>query len=129
MPEPTPTPQFEDEIRAALHTPDARPEFVSRLQSQLLQQASAPAPRRPFFLRPAWAAALLLALALVAGTLIVGPQRVASAFGSLFGYLPDIGLVENAGSLRLLGRSEEASKKALYRLLARLQSQLENPHA
>ncbi len=30
---------------------------------------------------------------------------------------------------RLLGRSEEAAKKALYRLLARLQSQLENPHA
>ncbi len=30
---------------------------------------------------------------------------------------------------RLLGRSEESSKKALYRLLARLQSQLEDPHA
>ncbi len=30
---------------------------------------------------------------------------------------------------RLLGRSEEAAKKSLYRLLARLQSQLENPHA
>ncbi len=30
---------------------------------------------------------------------------------------------------QLLGRSEEAVKKALYRLLARLQSQLENPHA
>ena len=30
---------------------------------------------------------------------------------------------------RLLGRSEDAAKKALYRLLARLQSQLENPHA
>ncbi len=30
---------------------------------------------------------------------------------------------------RLQGRSEAAAKKALYRLLARLQSQLENPHA
>ncbi len=30
---------------------------------------------------------------------------------------------------RLLGRSEEAAKKALYRLLARLQSQLENSYA
>ncbi len=114
MPEPTPTPQFEDEIRAALHTPDARPEFVSHLQSQLLQQAAThtvpPADgrrleslkRRPFFLRPAWAAVLVLVTALAAGTLIIGPQRVVQAFGSLFGYLPDIGLVQNNGSLRLL---------------------------
>ncbi len=122
MPEPTPTPQLEDEIRAALHTPDARPEFVSQLQSQLLQQASAMSPegrppeslrRRPFFLRPAWAAVLLLVVALTAGILIIGPQRIASAFGSLFGYLPDIGLVQNDGALRLLESPVSVERKGI----------------
>lgn len=105
MPEPTPTPQFEEEIRTTLQTPPARPEFVSRLQSQLLQAASAPVTRskRPFFLRPAWAAAFVLALILVAAALIVGPERIVSAFGSLFGYLPGgIGLVHLNGDGSLL---------------------------
>ncbi len=114
MPEPTPTSQFEDEIRAAARTPDARPEFVNRLQSLLLQQATvhgmSPAgdqrleslKHRPFFLRSAWAAVLFLVVALATGILVIGPQRIASAFGSLFGWLPDIGLVQNNGALRLL---------------------------
>ncbi len=122
MPEPTPTPQFEDEIRAAVKTPPARHEFVSRLQSELLQRASTMSPegrpleslrRKPFFLRPAWAAVLLLVVALTAGTLIIGPQRIASAFGSLFGYLPDIGLVQNDGALRLLDSPVTAEREGI----------------
>jgi len=76
MSDTTPTPQFEEEIRAAVAVPLAHEEFVKRLHARLIQQAaSQPKVNRPIFLRPAWVVASVMVV-LVIGILLIGPQRV-----------------------------------------------------
>jgi len=51
-----------------------------------------------FIFKPAWAIAFVLALAVI----VVSVPGVAAALGRIFGYIPDVGLVENTGNLRML---------------------------
>ena len=75
----TPTPQFEEEIRAAVAAPLAREEFIKSLHGQIMQQAATRSkPTRPIFLRPAWVVACILVMILVS-ILAIGPQRVVAA--------------------------------------------------
>ncbi len=99
---------FEEEVRAVLVLPQARPKFVESLRGELRRQAAVKAaqPRRaPGWcapgLQPRWAVPLLVLLVLAVSLVAVGPQRVLAAFRSLFGYLPGVGVVEDA-SLRIL---------------------------
>jgi len=98
------TPQFEDEVRGAFNAPDIRPAFAEQLRNQLAQAAEGkfrPA-RRPFYLRPAWAALLVVLAALIIGTLLIGPQRVYAAVRQLFGYLPGVGIIDESEPIRVL---------------------------
>ena len=99
-----PSPEFEEKVRAAMQVSDANPEFVNKLRNDLA--------RRPvkvkssFFLRPAWSVAFVLALAILA----LSVPGVASALARLFGYVPNVGLVENTGDLRMLAEPASASR-------------------
>lgn len=100
----TPTPQFEEEIRAAVGVPQARPEFIDNLHARLVQQAATlPAkPRRSVYLRSAWVVISVVITALVVGILLVGPQRVLAAVRGLFGYIPGFGFTSNLQSVYFL---------------------------
>lgn len=97
-----PTPQFEEEIRAAVSAPLAREEFVKSLHARIMQQAAVkPKPDRPIFLRLAWVTVFVIA-ALVVGILAIGPQRVLAAVRGLFGYIPGVGIVDQSAPIRVL---------------------------
>ena len=91
-----PTPEFEEKVRKAVSVPDANPEFVNHLRNELARRPAKMKPSLVF--RPAWAMAFVMALAVI----VVSVPGVASAIGRLFGYVPDVGLVENTGDLRML---------------------------
>jgi WD40-like Beta Propeller Repeat len=102
MPDMTPTPLFEDEIRAAVAPPLAREEFVKSLHARIMQQAATRSrPNRPVFLRLAWATVFVIAM-LAVGILAIGPQRVFAAVRGLFGYIPGVGLVDQSAPIRVL---------------------------
>jgi len=91
-----PSPEFEEKVRRAMEVPDAAPEFVNRLQNELARRPVKMTSR--FTLKPAWT----FALALVALTMIASAPAAVNALKRLLGYVPDVGLVENTGSLRML---------------------------
>ena len=91
-----PSNQFEDLIREAVHEPDARPEFVSRLHSELSKMPIRSQPR--LAVQTAWAIGFAVLLIVVA----LSTPSVANALKQLFGFIPGIGLVEQAEQLRVL---------------------------
>jgi hypothetical protein len=107
----TPTPQFEDEVRAAVAAPQARAEFVNGLHARLVQQAASKPGKlnRPVFLRPAWVVTFAIAVLLV-GILLLGPQRVVAAMRSLVGYLPEVGIVDQSAPIRVLAEPVSLTK-------------------
>jgi hypothetical protein len=100
----TPFVQLEDIIRAAVAVPQALPEFVDQLNTDLMQQASLKKRKilRPFYLRPVWIVLFAVITLLVVTTLIIGPQRVYAAVRQLFGYIPGVGIVEQSNGIRVL---------------------------
>jgi len=102
-----PNPEFEEKIRRAVAVPNARPEFVNKLRNEL---AGRPVKMKSqFIFRPAWALAFVLALAVM----IVGIPGVAAAIGKLIGYVPNVGLVENTGDLRILDQSYSMTREGV----------------
>jgi hypothetical protein len=102
MSEMTPTPEFEEEVRAAVATPIAREEFIKSLHSRIVHQAETnPRLTRPVYLQPAWVIVFIIT-ALLIGILAIGPQRVIAAVQGLFGYIPGIGFVDQGTSIRVL---------------------------
>ena len=93
----TPTPQFEEEIRATVGVPQARPEFIENLHARLLKQtATLPVKAsRPVHSRSAWVAASIVFVALTVVILLIGPQQVLAAVHGLFGYIPGFGFTSN----------------------------------
>ncbi|MFZ2097732.1 MAG: hypothetical protein WAV05_13965, partial [Anaerolineales bacterium] len=97
-----PTPEFEEEIRAAVAAPLAREEFLKELHTRILHQAETkPRAKRPVYLRPAWVAVFVITVLLI-GFLAVGPQRVIAAVRGLLGYIPGVGIVEQGAPIRVL---------------------------
>ncbi|HEY5156870.1 MAG TPA: DUF4179 domain-containing protein [Anaerolineales bacterium] len=111
----TPFTQLEAKIRAAVAVPQALPEFVNRLQTDLMHQADLKNRKalRPFYLRPAWIAFLTVITLLIASTLIIGPQRVFAAVRQLFGYIPGIGIVEQSSGIRVLAKPVSVEKNGI----------------
>lgn len=102
MSDTTPTPQFEEEIRAAVAVPLAHEEFVKRLHARLMQQAASQHKvNRPIFLQPAWVVASVIVVLMI-GILLIGPQRVLAAVRGLFGYIPAVGIVDQSAPIRVL---------------------------
>ena len=90
-----PTPQFEEEIRAAITVLQANEKFVKSLHNRLVQQAASQRKvNRPFYLRPAWVITYIVFLVMIITTLVIGPQKVYADFLKLFGYVPGIGFVD-----------------------------------
>jgi hypothetical protein len=102
MSEITPTPEFEEEIRAAVATPMAREEFIKNLHAHILHQAATkPRSNRPVYMRPAWVAVFVITVLLI-GILAIGPQRVIAAVRGLIGYIPGVGIVDQGTPIRVL---------------------------
>jgi hypothetical protein len=95
----TPTPEFEQHLRAALPAPAPEAAFVRRLHARLMAQAAemkpAPSPRR-WSLR--WAYIVLLVLLLA----VVFSPQIVTAMRRLLGYVPGVGLVEQNAPIRVL---------------------------
>ena len=97
-----PTPQFEEEIRAAVAVPLANEQFVKSLHTRLIRQAASQRKvNRPFSLRPAWVTIFVIII-LTVSILVIGPQRVLAAVRGLFGYIPGVGIVDQSAPIRVL---------------------------
>ncbi len=92
-----PSKEFETQIRAAVRTPDANPEFVEHLRGRLAH-IPAPRPKGRFIARPLWA--LGIALLLVVVVITVSSPDIVIAFRQLFSFVPGIGLVEQGGPVQ-----------------------------
>ncbi|MCQ3938500.1 MAG: hypothetical protein DPW18_15840 [Chloroflexi bacterium] len=99
-----PSPDFEEKVRKAMQTPNANPEFAKRLRSELVRRPVKMKPR--FTFKPAWVMAVLTALSVFT----VGAPRLAAAFGRIFGYVPDVGLVDSTNDLRMLAQPVSESR-------------------
>ncbi len=107
MNEQLPGAEFEEKIREAVGTPAARLEFVARLRNELAQK---PVKTKPQFqLKLVWA----LAIAAVILALIASAPTVVKALRRLFGYVPDVGMVENTGSLRMLAQPVSLTREGV----------------
>jgi WD40-like Beta Propeller Repeat len=111
----TPSASFEEEIKALMAMPQARPEFVIKLKEQLKVQAGRHMPRRsrPLLLRPAWIAVWGIILLLLASILIIGPERVYAAFSQLFGYIPGVGIVNQSEPIRVLAQPVSVTRDGI----------------
>lgn len=107
MNERQPTPELEEQVRTALHVPEANPDFVRKLRSELVKGPVIMKPRITF--RPAWALAFVLILAVLA----FSAPGIAAAFGRVFGYVPDVGLVENTTGLRILAEPASVTREGV----------------
>ena len=89
--------------------------FVSSLKNQLYNQINQSKKRkmRPFYLRPVWIALACLMIALLATTLIVGPQKVYAEMRRLLGYVPGVGLVDTSTPIRVLVEPVEQTRDGI----------------
>lgn len=98
-----PSPEFEEKVRKAMQTPEANPDFAKRLRNELVRR---PVKMKTKYFRPAWAVAFVLALAVV----VVSVPGLAAALGRVFGYVPDVGLVETTSGLRMLAEPVSSTR-------------------
>jgi hypothetical protein len=107
MDETQPTPEFEEKIRQAMHVPDANPDFAKQLRNEMLKRAIPIKPRMVF--KPAWAVVFVLALLVI---VFSGPGIVA-ALGRVFGYVPEVGLIETTHGLRMLAEPVSITREGV----------------
>ncbi len=93
------SPEFEQEVHAALSIAEVDVEFLSDLRMQVLQQQrelGRKARAGRFHWRPVWAVAISAVVLTMLVVLAVGPQNVLAAVQRLIGYIPGIGFVDNS---------------------------------
>ena len=98
-----PSPEFEEKVRAAMQPPEASPEFAKRLRNELERR---PVKMKSRFLKPAWAVAFVLALVVI----VVSVPGLAAALGRVFGYVPEVGLIETTNGLRMLAEPVSSTR-------------------
>ncbi len=105
MNNPTSPDSIEEKLYAANRMPP-RPEFLAGLRLRLAGEPAHPLTLsdrlKRVFRRTSTALAFSLLLILAAAFFVAGPQRVIAAMQQLIGYVPGIGFVENAESVRVL---------------------------
>jgi hypothetical protein len=106
MDEMKPTPEFEEKIRKAMRSPDVSPEFANRLRSELVRRS---VKMKPKIFKPAWALAFVLVLTI----LVVSAPGLVAALGRVFGYIPDVGLVETTNGLRMLAEPVSVTRDGI----------------
>jgi TolB protein len=98
-----PSPEFEEKIRGAISAPEADAKFVNGLRSRLIETAAQKKARRArFFPRPAWQWVLTVLVVLLIAFFAIGPQRVVAAMQKIFGYIPNVGMVDQSSPIRVL---------------------------
>jgi len=107
--------EFELEVQAAMSVPEAAPQFVAELRTQLIIEAERQAPPRTSRVnfRLAWAIPLVILFVLAITTLAVGPQKVWAAVRSFFGYLPGVGYVQTDGSIFVLDEAVQIEREGI----------------
>ncbi len=99
------SPSFEDQIGRAVLTPEPRPEFARQLWQRMTALSTAGSTQAPAFhrilRRPGWALAGLVILALLIGTVIVGPQRVLAELQKGLAYIRGVGFVSTEQGLAI----------------------------
>lgn len=95
---------FEKKIKQTYHLPDADPVFFNTLETKLLthQPFSVAKTKFTFHLARGWAYALATFLSIVAIVLAIGPSKVMGQILSIFGFVPDVGLVDTSSPFRQL---------------------------
>lgn len=106
---------FENELRGAITPPNARVDFVNELGTRLLNFYPARKTSRVknFRLRPAWIVVLSIIALLTAGILFIGPDKVYAEFLKLFGYIPGIGIVDQAQPIRVLSKPVRVTRDGI----------------
>ncbi len=97
------SPEFENQIRAAMTVPDPSFAFLDDLRQQLITQSEKTQTRMLGLLRrPAlrWGVVILVVVLFTLFT--VCPQSVVAAFQRLLGYIPGLGLVDQSVPIRVL---------------------------
>ena len=99
-----PSLEFEEKIRKSFQIPEARSEFIMKLQSKLESMETGKPARNSTFrnLRPAWTIGIVLVMLVILASVIIGPQQVLAAIGRLFGYIPGVGIVDEDQAFRVL---------------------------
>ncbi|MGB4595996.1 MAG: hypothetical protein WBI14_08845 [Anaerolineaceae bacterium] len=95
---------FEKDIKQSYRLPDADPAFFNRLEVKLQTfQPSTEAKAKPsFHLARGWAYAMTTIFLMVVMVLAIGPSKVLAQIQAVFGYVPDVGLVDTSSPFRQL---------------------------
>ena len=112
MSEQNPFEKLEFNLKNAYTAASGSPEFISRVQEQLTQQAGRlpQVKAKPFYLRPVWLVTAGILMVLVISFFAIGPARVAAAVQKLLGYVPGAGLVSTDAPLRILEQPVEQTR-------------------
>ncbi len=103
-----PSASFNARIRAALNESPPHPDFVHRLEAELISRAGQPtrfrvAPAIPPPTRKRfWYTAATLLILLVLAAAVIGPQKVLAAIQGIVGYVRGIGFVQDAETALVL---------------------------
>ena len=95
---------FEKEIKQTYRLPDANTAFFNRLEAKLqAHQPTAVAKAKPtFHFARGWAYAMVTFLFIGAMVFAIGPSKVLAQIQAVFGYVPDVGLVDTSSPFRQL---------------------------
>lgn len=95
---------FEKEIKQTYHLPDANPAYFKQLEAKL--QAKQPRPEvsamPTFHLARGWAYAVAALLLIGLMVTAIGPSKVLAQIQAVFGFVPDVGLVDTSSPFRQL---------------------------
>jgi len=106
---------FEKEIKQTYRLPDANPAFFSRLEDKLQahQHNLEVKPKPTFHIARGWAYAMVTLLFLGGMLLASGPSKVLAQIQAVFGFVPDIGLVETSSPFRQLAEPVSATREGI----------------
>ncbi len=95
---------FEKEIKQTYRLPDANPAFFNRLEAKLqAYQPNSEAKAKPsFHFVRGWAYTVTTLLILGALVLAIGPSKVLAQIQAVFGFVPNVGLVDTSSPFRQL---------------------------
>jgi hypothetical protein len=114
MTEWSPTPEFEEEIRRSFQVPPVRAQFRSALRQDLAARARHDElPLRRLSLRPVWWVLAVVVIAALFTTLLLGPQQVYAAVRRLFGYVPNVGIIEQQAGIRVLAQPASQTREGV----------------
>jgi hypothetical protein len=95
---------FEKKIKQTYHLPDINPAFLNRLEAKLqAYQPNLEAEAKPAFhsIR-GWSYAVATLLIISVMVFTIGPSKVLAYIQAVFGYVPDVGLVDTSSPFRQL---------------------------